>query len=292
MERAVQRHGRHQVPDLLDLGAEARFCEVVDAYNCICPIHPERRYRISGNKGDSVYFSLTAYNEPSPGAWSDRILTILRDDDLDIDVAGNFSFELGPTPAAAVLMTRDYQADPLAGRPVAWRIEALDEAEPVRHADLETAAGLRASAVWLRTMFPIVPLAVGVRVDDAHRLRHEIAHAANQFANPYQVPDANFGWSAPDACYSYGSFVLADDKALVITHHQSTCRFRNLVVEPIHGDPLRHRRVLLGQRPQCGAQRRPLGEDRRLSRVDDKPKLADHIRLPPWQSRLPVVSCR
>ena len=201
-----------------------------DAYYYICPVDPGRRYRISGNRGDSVYFSLTAYNEPSPGAWSDRIVAIVRDDDLDIDAAGNFAFELGPTPDAAVLMTRDYQADPLTGRAVNWHIEALDEPDPIRHGDAETAAKIRASAAWMRTMFAIVPLAVGARVDDSRALGHEIAHAANQFAEPYQVPDANFGWSARDACYSYGSFVLDEDEALVITHRPPPCRFWNLVV--------------------------------------------------------------
>jgi len=201
-----------------------------DAYYCICPVDPKRRYRISGSRGDSAYFSVTAYNEPSPGAWSDRIVAIVRDDDLEFDAAGNFSFELGPTPDAAVLMTRDYQADPLTGRPVTWRIEALDEPDAVRHGDAETAAALRAGAAWLRTMFAIVPLAVGVRVDDAHTLGHEIAHAANEFANPYRVPNANFGWSARDACCAYGSFVLEDDEALVVTHRPPACRFWNLVV--------------------------------------------------------------
>ena len=201
-----------------------------DAYYLMCPVDPERRYRISGNKGDSVYFSVTAYNEPSPGAWSDRIVALVRDDDLDIDGDGNFSFDYGPTDGGVVLVTRDYQADPLTGRPVSWNIEALDEPEPIRHGDAETAAALRASAAWLRTMFAIVPLAVGVRVDDAHTLGHEISQVANEFADPYQVPDANFGWSARDACYAYGSFVLSDDEALVVTHRPPACRFWNLVV--------------------------------------------------------------
>jgi hypothetical protein len=61
-----------------------------DAYYHMCPVAAKRRYRISGDKGDSVYFSVTAYNEPSPGIWSDRIVAIVRDDDLDIDEAGNF----------------------------------------------------------------------------------------------------------------------------------------------------------------------------------------------------------
>jgi hypothetical protein len=201
-----------------------------DAYYAICPIDPERRYRVSGNRGDSVYFSVTAYNEPSPGAWSDRILTIVRDDDLDIGATGEFSFELGPIPDAAVLMTRDYQADAATGRPVTWRIEALDEPDPVRHSDAETAAALRSSAAWLRTMFAILPLTVGARVDDAHALGHEVVGAANEFAQPYQTPDSNFGWSARDACYSYGSFVLSDDEALIVTHRPPACRFWNLVV--------------------------------------------------------------
>ena len=201
-----------------------------DAYYHLCPVDPARRYRISGNKGDNVYFSVTAYNEPSPGAWSDRIVAIVRDDDLEFDADGNFSFDLGPTPDAAVLLTRDYQADPQTGRPVAWHIEALDEPDPIRHGDAETAAALRSSAAWLRTMFAILPLTVGVRVDDSHTLGHEISQTANQFADPYQVPDANFGWSARDACYAYGSFELEDDEALVITHRPPACRFWNLVV--------------------------------------------------------------
>jgi Protein of unknown function (DUF1214) len=201
-----------------------------DAYYFLCPVDPERGYRITGNRGDSVYFSVTAYNEPSPGAWSDRVVAIVRDSDLDMDADGNFSFEFPPTPDAAVLMTRDYQADPLTGRPVVWNIEALDEPDPIRHGDAETAASLRAATTWLRTMFAIVPLAVGDRADSAHALGHETAHAANEFADPYQVPDANFGWSARDACYSYGSFVLDDDEALVITHRPPPCRFWNMVV--------------------------------------------------------------
>lgn len=201
-----------------------------DAYYYMCPVDPARRYRISGNRGDSVYFSVTAYNEPSPGAWSDRIVAIVRDDDLEFDADGNFCFEIGPTDGGVVLMTRDYQADPDTGRPVRWHIEALDEPDPIRHGDAETAAKLRAAATWLKTMFAIVPLAVGVRADEAHTLGHEIAQAANEFAEPYQVSDANFGWSARDACYSYGSFVLAEDEALVITHRPPACRFWNLVV--------------------------------------------------------------
>nr|PZN13201.1 MAG: hypothetical protein DIU75_22840 [Mycolicibacterium hassiacum] len=201
-----------------------------DAYYYMCPVDPARRYRISGNRGDSVYFSVTAYNEPSPGAWSDRIVAIVRDDDLEFDADGNFCFEIGPTDGGVVLMTRDYQADPDTGRPVRWHIEALDEPDPIRHGDAETAAKLRAAATWLKTMFAIVPLAAGGRADGAHPPGPETPKAENELPDPNQSPTANFGWSARDACYSYGSFVLAEDEALVITHRPPACRFWNLVV--------------------------------------------------------------
>lgn len=205
-----------------------------DAWYHLCPVDERRRYRVSGNRGDSVYFSVTAYNEPAPGSWSDRVVRIVNDSDLDaagsIDAHGDFSFEIGPLPGMAVLVTRDYQVDPVAGRPVRWQIEALDEPDPIRHGDHETAAALRACAAWLRTMFAIVPLAVGARVEDTHALGHEVTQVANEFGEPYQVPDSNFGWSARDACYAYGSFVLGDDEALVVTHRPPPCRFWNMVV--------------------------------------------------------------
>lgn len=45
-----------------------------------------------------MYFSVTAYNEPTLGAWSDRVVAIFRDTDLDVDVDGNFSFEFRRRP--------------------------------------------------------------------------------------------------------------------------------------------------------------------------------------------------
>jgi hypothetical protein len=73
-------------------------------------------------------------------------------------------------------------------------------------------------------MFDIVPLPVAPRPDTS-TLGHNPPQLANEMAEPYQVLDANYGWSARDACYSFGSFVLEPDEALVITHRPPTCRF-------------------------------------------------------------------
>lgn len=205
-----------------------------DAFYRLCMVSPDRRYRISGNRGDAIYFAITGYNEPSPGAWSDQVVLHLNDTDMDVDDHGDFSFEVGPVPDIAAIVTRDYQLDAESGRPVTWHIEALESPDPIRHGDAETAEGLRASAAWLRTMFMIIPLTIGVRAAEQQTQQqtqgHEIANAANTMGPPYQVPDDNFGWSARDACYSFGSYDLAQDEALVITHRPPASRFWSFCV--------------------------------------------------------------
>ena len=265
-----------------------------DAYYFICPVDPQRRYRISGNKGDSVYFSVTAYNEPSPGAWSDRVVAIVRDTDLDIDADGNFSFEFPPTPDAAVLMTRDYQADPLTGRPVAWHIEALEEPDPIRHGDTETARGLRATATWLRTMFAIVPLAVGcpamtMSTGSGTKPRTPQINSPS----PIRCPTPTSAGRRATPATAYGSFVLDDDEALVITHRPPSCRFWNLVVwNQFMATYGATRRPLLRQRPQRRTQQRRLGDDRFVPRDDGPPEFADDAGLSAGQPGVPVVPRR
>ena len=264
-----------------------------DAYYFMCPVDPKRRYRISGNKNDSVYFSVTAYNEPSPGAWSDRVVAILRDDDLDIDAEGNFSFELGPTPDAAVLMTRDYQADPQTGRPVSWHIEALDEPDPFRHGDEETAAALRASAAWMRTMFAILPLAVGARVEDAHTLGHEISPGRKRIRR--SLSGARLELRVVGARRVLCLRQLRARGRRGTCHHPSAAEMPVLEsggVEPVHGDPRRRRRSKLGQRSQRRAERRRIGHGRSLARHDGASQFDYDAGISAGQSRVPVVSRR
>lgn len=213
-----------------------------DAWYLLCPIDPARHYRVTGRRNDSVYFSLTVYNQPSPGAWSDRVIGVVNDSDLSFGPGGEFELRLGPErPAdwtgpfieladdAFVALTRDYQGDPLTGRPVDWEIEALEPAGAVRRSDADTAAALRAALGWMRTMLAIVPTPLAQRSEES-ALGHETAHGTNEFAEPYRVPDFVFGWSATDACYAFGSFDLAPDEVLEITFAPPTCRFWNLTV--------------------------------------------------------------
>lgn len=213
-----------------------------DAWYLLCVLDPARHYRVTGRRHDSVYFSLTVYNQPAPGAWSDRVIGVVNDSDLTFTPDGEFELRMGPqrpvgwtgpfielADDAFVALTRDYQGDPLTGRPVDWEIEAVDEPGPVQRSDAATATALRSALAWMRTMLAIVPTPLAQRADEA-TLGHQTAHGANEFADPYQVPDFVFGWSATDACYAFGSFDLAPDEALEITFTPPACRFWNLTV--------------------------------------------------------------
>jgi hypothetical protein len=213
-----------------------------DAYYAFAPIDPERTYRIRGQRGDSVYFSLTIYNEPAPGQWSDRVVGIVNDSDLSFDDEGRFSFMVGPSRPvdydgpfvelsadAASALTRDYQVNPATGQRVEWTIEATDSPSSYRHTDAATAASLRNTLLWIREMFTIVPLTV-TPPSDRTTVGHNAPSGLNTFSEPYQVGDANYGWSARDACYSFGNYFLEPDQALVITHAPPDSRFWNLTV--------------------------------------------------------------
>ncbi|MDX2169096.1 MAG: DUF1214 domain-containing protein [Deltaproteobacteria bacterium] len=215
-----------------------------DAYYAFAALDPNRTYRVSGTRGDSTYFSLTVYNEPEPGQWSNRIIGIVSDRDLAFDADGRFELMMGPslpagytgrfitlTPDATAAVTRDYQIVPETGRRVVWEIESVDAPSSYRVRDQHTATALRTALRWITEQFNVVPIPVAA-LPDSDRVNegHNPPVGTNLCAPPYQVPDAVFGWSARDACYSFGMYALHADEALVITHRPPACRFWNVNV--------------------------------------------------------------
>lgn len=196
-----------------------------DAYYQHAPLAPGRRYRVHGNRGDSVYLSVTVYGGPDDGHYSERIVGSVNDADLDIDADGNFTFWIAPEPVddgpgivtsddTVVAITRDYLADPVVQRRTTWRIESLDPAPPYRLTDADLARRMECALTWIRDQAAIVP--VGIFGDP------------NTIEPPYPVPTATFGWAAGDAAYAMGSFDLGPDDALVVRGRSPECRFWNL----------------------------------------------------------------
>lgn len=196
-----------------------------DAYYQHAPIEPGRRYRVTGNRGDAVYLSLTVYAGPDDGHYSERIVGSVNDRDLAFDTDGGFTFWVAPEPvddgpgivtddASVVAITRDYLADPFADRRTTWRIESLDPAPPYELTDADLARRMTRALTWIRDQSAIVP--VGTFGEP------------NTIEPPYPVPTATFGWAAGDASYAMGGFDLAPDQALIVSGRSPECSFWNL----------------------------------------------------------------
>jgi hypothetical protein len=194
-----------------------------DAFYQHVPLDPRRAYRVTGNRGDAVYLSLTVYGGPDDGRYSERIVGSVNDRDLAFGPDGSFELWIGPEPQdgpgilladdAVVGITRDYLADPATGRRTSWQIEAVDPPGTVRQTDADLARRMRAAVTWLRDQAAIVPLALG---------------EPNVVEDPYPVPQATFGWAAGDAAYAMGAFELDDDQVLRISGRSPDCAFWNM----------------------------------------------------------------
>ena len=198
-----------------------------DAFYQLAPIDPNRSYRVTGNRGDSVYLSITVYGGPDDGHYSNRIVGTLNDRSMQFDADGNFEFLLSPVlppdtqpgralkldSDAVVALTRDYLDNPDTDRRAQWSIEAIDP-PPRRHdsrADL--ARRFRAARTWITEQCSFIPTRIS---------------PPNEIAEPYPVPEHAYGWSAADAAYAMGAYELRADEALVIEGTSPECVFWNL----------------------------------------------------------------
>jgi hypothetical protein len=194
-----------------------------DAFYQYAAIDPRRTYRVTGRRGDAVYFSLTVYGGPDDGRYSERIVGSVNNRDVDIGPDGTFDIVLSPDPHpgswirlepdAVCAITRDYLIDPGHGRRLEWRIQGEDPPPTRRDTDAELARRFTVTRTWLRDQAQIVPLPLG---------------EPNSVDEPYPVPTQTFGWAAGDAAYAMGSFALDDDEALVIEGTSPACAFWNV----------------------------------------------------------------
>ena len=195
-----------------------------DAFYQYAPIDPARCYRVTAQRGDAVYFSLTVYGGPDDGRYSERIVGSISDADVEVAADGSVEMWLSADDPgfrpwlpladdAVAAITRDYLVDPADDRRMQWRIEAMGPTEPWRPTDESEARRFRAALTWLREQAAMVPVVLA---------------DPNTVADPYPVPETTFGWAAGDAAYAMGSYVLSEDEALVITGRSPECAFWNL----------------------------------------------------------------
>jgi hypothetical protein len=194
-----------------------------DAFYQYARLDPSRTYRVTCQKGDAVYLSLTVYGGPNDGRYSERIVGTINDRDTGTGPHGELELWLSPEPHegnwirlepdAVCAITRDYLAEPDRDVRAVWHIEAVDPPPTRRERRDDLVVGLRAALTWIRQQAEIVPLGPG---------------DPNTVDDPYPVPSTTFGWAAGDAAYGMGTFDLADGEALVLRGRSPECVFWSL----------------------------------------------------------------
>ena len=202
----------------------------VDASYQFAPIDPTRTYRIRGQRGDAVYFSLSVYgtalDKTDRVVHTDHIVGTINDRDVSFDAAGAFHVVLAParpegwtgaflalTVESVCVITRDYRDESSSQRRVAWHIDADEPPFAFRDTDAALAERFAAASRWIRAHALSMPIQLG---------------PPNIVSPPYPVPKVTVGWAAGDAAYAMGSFALGDNQALVIRGRSPECRFWNL----------------------------------------------------------------
>lgn len=194
-----------------------------DAYYQLAPLDPTRTYRVTGNRGDAVYMSMTVYGGPGGGLYNNRIVGTMNDRMLTFDANGNFEFMISPDPQpgawlkldgdAEFALTRDYMNDLFDDRRPTWRIQAVNP--PARRVDSpeDLAKRMQSAKTWLREQMSFLPNQLG---------------PANHIHETFPVRQDAYGWSAADAAYAMGAYELEPGQALIVEGSSPECVFWNL----------------------------------------------------------------
>lgn len=201
------------------------FMDNPDYRYWITDIRDDRRYRIAGNVGASVYQSVTVYS--GTGVADAAAVARLDSDSLGTDAAGNFAITLcaddfqGPglrLPAgSASVWVRYVHQGPDPAEPGWCRIEVLDEdpgAAPSRDLD-KSLSRLGRTFSQLPKVFEF---AVAEDAATPNTVRHWSAMAGGA------------AFTEPGIHYLRGAWRLGDDEALLIEGMPPACRHWNIVL--------------------------------------------------------------
>jgi hypothetical protein len=206
-----------------------------DAVYFEAPVAGGRDYVVRGNLAGAVYTSFTMEAGATDGRYATANVGVLRDDDIDVDAAGNYEIRVGgddternrralpPEGGRSTTRPSDERPTPEAASQtlhIPLSIEALDPAPPPpRWSDERVAAALRRVVNHVRDKTLDAPRRGAV-------MPPWLSTTPNAFPPP-QKP-GSMAFAAADAAYSMAPYALAPHDALVITGRWPACRFANV----------------------------------------------------------------
>lgn len=207
-----------------------------DAVYFETPVSADQIYCVTGNTAGAVYTSFTMEAGAVDGKYATATSGVLRDNDMDIDAAGNYEIRLGGAPAE-----RNWLAVPEGGGRITtrhyfeWPFSA--SASQTLHVPLSIAAinpkpappkwnDERVAHALTRVVNHIRDKSVGAVRPNPAQMPSFVGSTPNVFPKP--VVPGNLAFSAFDAAYTMAPYHIGPDEALVITGRWPECRFANV----------------------------------------------------------------
>jgi len=206
----------------------------------VADVRDDRRYRITGNRGDSVYVSVTAYR--SGGSVEAGAVARIDSDVMTFGPSGDFEVVLSPerptgtadwmelAEGTSVVWVRQFHTDATSDRMGGCSIEPIDVPTPEPFIDAERFVRHVGRLGGAMSMMPA--LLAGATKDDL---------AAPNQARRWTEMTGGAAFTEPDIHYLRGAWQLTAEEALVVEGTAPACRYWNVLLYSRFCNSLDHR---------------------------------------------------
>jgi hypothetical protein len=270
MYMRVDREWPVFLPSPKDPPGEKMLGEHPDVHYQWAAIRGDRRYRITGQRGDEAYLSFTAHRGTRGSGFAQQFDGHLSHHDLVTDVDGRFQIVVAAerdldcdnwlpiSPDVNEIYARAYHLDPANDRTATYSIESIDPPQPLVLDDDEVAARLRQMANVVRD----VTFAMPQPLTDP-----------NTIGELWQIDGTGPSrmWTARDNVYNRGVFALDPNQALLLEGVVGPCDYWGIQLwSPFlaSGDARRHRVTINSAQAALGP-----GGEFRVAIVRDDPQI-------------------
>lgn len=195
-----------------------------DVQYAFAPVRGDRRYKITGRRGDEAYLAFTLHRGRRGSGFEQAFDSHLNHHDLETNARGDFEILLSPThdgasknwlrasPDATEVYARVYLDDAARDRPARFQIQALDGLPLQRPGRADVARRLREMAQVVKDLALAMPqpLRDPNRVGDLWQVDPK---------GPSQM------WQALDNVYCRGAFALEPAQVLELEGQVGTCDY-------------------------------------------------------------------
>lgn len=195
-----------------------------DVHYAFAPIRGERRYKITGRRGDEAYLSFTLHRGRRGSGFDQAFDSHLNHHDLKTGAGGDFEILVAPehdgtsrnwlrsSPDATEIYARAYMNDALRDRPARFAIETLEPPPLARPGSSDVARRLREMALVVQDLLLAIP---------------QPLRDPNQVGELWQIDPKGPSqmWQALDNVYCRGSFALESDEALLLEGRVVPCDY-------------------------------------------------------------------